>query len=192
LRQTFIDFQWVWLFFDEDQLVLSIFEMHQTRFNVEKKGLSGVKWRDDNVTIQQCLNRIATQVGSSREDNCKCFETFKKTTQNLKIKLKNLKNDRISKWKNCSTYSPKLSTRFSEREKFTQIYSSLYNQLQTSSTHCETVVNKCLKNGYLLQRIIRFNWQQIKELLQIIQPRILQILRLVELLLFKQLKERKK
>jgi len=36
----------------------------------------------------------------------------------------------------------------SQNEKFTQFYSSLYNQPQTSSTHCEAVVNECLNNGY--------------------------------------------
>jgi hypothetical protein len=48
----------------------------------------------------------------------------------------------------------------------------LYNQPQTSSTHCEAVANEFLKNDYLLQFIIGFNWQQFKELPQISQPKL--------------------
>jgi hypothetical protein len=58
---------------------------------LRKKGLIGLKRRDNNILIQQCLSCIATEVTSIREDDCKYSEIFKRTTQNLKKKLKNLK-----------------------------------------------------------------------------------------------------
>jgi hypothetical protein len=46
----------------------------------------------------------------------------------------------------------------SQKVKFNQICSFFYSQPQTPSNNFEAVAKEYLKNNYLLQHIIRFNW----------------------------------
>jgi hypothetical protein len=144
--------------------------MHQTRFIVEKKRSH---WRETKRQQRKNPTVLESHRNSSREYQRRRLQMLQNLQENnskLEDKIEKLEKIIESQNEQIAALILQNLRLVSQNEKFTQIYSSLYNQPQTSSTHCEAVVNECLKNGYLLQRIIRFNWQQFKELLQIIQP----------------------
>jgi hypothetical protein len=143
--------------------------MYQTRLDAERKRLY-----EREKKRQQRSNPIVLEKHrkASREYQRKRLQMLRDLQENnleLKQKIENLEKIIESQNEQIAALILQNFRLISENETNSQICNSLHTQPQASSSHCEAVVNECLKNDYLLQRIIRFNWQQFQELLQIIQ-----------------------